>query len=80
MLATARRVYEQVFGQPPDVTAIHAGLECGIIGQRVGDVDMVSFGPTIEGAHSPDERLNIPTTAKFWNLVVKTLENVAKSA
>ena len=43
-------------------------------------MDMISFGPTIQGAHSPDERLNIPTTEKFWNLVVRTLENVAKSA
>jgi dipeptidase D len=46
--------------------AVHAGLECGLIGEKYPGMDMVSFGPTIQGAHSPDERLDIPATAQFW--------------
>jgi dipeptidase D len=79
-LKFVRQAHNDLFGKDPAIKAIHAGLECGLIGEVFPKMDMISFGPTIEGAHSPDERLNIPTTAKFWNLVVKTLENVAKSA
>jgi dipeptidase D len=79
-LKFVRQAHNELFGKDPEIKAIHAGLECGLIGEVFPKMDMISFGPTIQGAHSPDERLNIPTTAKFWNLVVKTLENVAKSA
>ncbi|MCB2206593.1 aminoacyl-histidine dipeptidase [bacterium] len=72
--------FNQLFGKDPEIKAIHAGLECGLIGEVFPDMDMISFGPTIEGAHSPDERINIPATERFWNLVTATLENVAKSA
>ncbi len=79
-LKFVRQSHKELFGADPEIKAIHAGLECGLIGEVYPDMDMISFGPTIMGAHSPDECLNIPTTAKFWQLVTKTLENVAKSA
>ncbi len=78
-LKFTKQSFTELFGSEPKIKAIHAGLECGLIGEVYPEMDMISFGPTIEGAHSPDERLNIPTTDKFWNLVVKTLENIAKT-
>ncbi|MBR9978614.1 MAG: aminoacyl-histidine dipeptidase [Bacteroidetes bacterium] len=78
-LKFVRASHKELFGKDPEIKAIHAGLECGLIGEVYPNMDMISFGPTIQGAHSPDERLNIPTTEKFWHLIVKTLENVAKS-
>ncbi len=77
ILATCAQVYESLFGTTPDVTAIHAGLECGIIGQRVGDVDMVSFGPRIEGAHSPDERVYVDSVGKSWRYLIAVLAALA---
>ncbi len=74
-----RDAYQQLYGAEPEIKAIHAGLECGLIGEVYPGMDMISFGPTIEGAHSPDERLHIPTTAKFWDLLVRVLGNVARS-
>jgi dipeptidase D len=79
-LKFVRQSHKDLFGADPEIKAIHAGLECGLIGEVYPDMDMISFGPTIMGAHSPDECLNIPTTAKFWQLVTKTLENIAKGA
>ena len=70
--------YNKLFGQEPEVLAIHAGLECGLIGATYPTMDMVSFGPTIKGAHSPDERLDIPTTQKFWDLLLDVLKNIPK--
>jgi dipeptidase D len=64
-----------VFGKEPKVTAIHAGLECGIIGARFPGMDMISFGPTVLGAHSPDERVHIPSVKRFWDLLSRVLEN-----
>jgi dipeptidase D len=58
-----------MYNEEPEIKAIHAGLETGLLGAKYPGIDMISFGPTIEGAHSPDERLNIPATAKFYNLV-----------
>jgi dipeptidase D len=74
-----KKSYNDLFGGDPEIKAIHAGLECGLIGEVFPNMDMISFGPTIQGAHSPDERINIPATERFWNLVTKTLENIAKS-
>ena len=71
--------YKELFGDEPEIKAIHAGLECGLIGEVFPNMDMISFGPTIEGAHSPDERLSIPATNRFWDLILKTLDNIAKS-
>jgi len=67
--------YKKLFDKNPEVLAIHAGLECGLIGAIYPGMDMVSFGPTIKGAHSPDERLNIASTVKFWDLLVEVLKN-----
>ncbi len=68
--------YEKLFGVKPVVRSIHAGLECGLFLEKYPQLDMVSFGPTIRGAHSPDEMLNIETTQKFWKHLVDVLENI----
>ncbi len=68
--------YEKLFGVVPNIRSIHAGLECGLFLEKYPDLDMVSFGPTIRGAHSPDERLNIEATNKFWKHLVDVLENI----
>ena len=78
LLAKCRRVYEKEVDEAPHVAAIHAGLECGIIGQRVGHMDMVSFGPTIEGAHSPDERVYVDSVAKSWKYLVAVLAELSQ--
>jgi dipeptidase D len=59
------------------VGAIHAGLECGIIGEKVPGIDMVSYGPTIRGAHSPDEKVEIATVAPFWDATLHILQRLA---
>ena len=70
------KLYERDFGAKPHVVACHAGLECGIIGANYPKMEMVSFGPTIKGAHSPDERANIPSTQKFWGYLKEILANI----
>ena len=67
--------YEELYKESPKVMAIHAGLECGLLGERYPGLDMISFGPTIKGAHSPDERCSISSTAKFWNFLKAILVN-----
>ena len=69
--------YEELFGVKPAIKAIHAGLECGLCLSKYPNLDMVSFGPTMTGVHSPDEKLNIPTTEKFWRHLCRVLEKVA---
>lgn len=69
--------YEELFGVKPAIKAIHAGLECGLFLSKYPNLDMVSFGPTMTGVHSPDEKLNIPTVDKFWKHLCKVLEKVA---
>jgi dipeptidase D len=76
-LAVCKRVYKERFGEDAEVTAIHAGLECGIIGDNVGDVDMISFGPRIEGAHTPDERVYIASVQKSWRFLTAVLAELA---
>ena len=68
--------YRRLFGSAPIVKSIHAGLECGLFLEKYPELDMVSFGPTIRGAHSPDERIEIETVNKFWWLLVDVLENI----
>ena len=68
--------YKRLFGYDPVVKSIHAGLECGLFLEKYPELDMVSFGPTIRGAHSPDERISIETVDKFWKLLVDVLENI----
>ncbi|MEC5166270.1 dipeptidase D [Flavobacterium sp. PL11] len=69
-------IYEKQNGEKPKVVACHAGLECGILGTNYPDMDMISFGPTIRGAHSPDERASISSSQKFWKFVVEILANI----
>ncbi|MBN2562869.1 MAG: aminoacyl-histidine dipeptidase [Phycisphaerae bacterium] len=79
ILATCRRVYETLFGEEPKVMAVHGGLECGVISERVGGkMDTVSFGPTIKGAHSPDERVYVESVQKSWKYLVAVLAELAK--
>jgi dipeptidase D len=76
-LAAATTVYERLFGEPPIVTAVHAGLETAVIGSTVHGLDMLSFGPQIEFPHSPDERLSIPTVDRFWRLLVAFVDELS---
>ena len=69
-------IYEKQNGSKPNVVACHAGLECGILGTNYPNMDMISFGPTIHGAHSPDERASIKSSQKFWKFVLEILENI----
>lgn len=69
-------IYEKQNGSKPHVVACHAGLECGILGTNYPDMDMISFGPTIKGAHSPDERASIASAQKYWKFVMEILENI----
>ena len=78
ILKTAKEVYQNRFGETPEVKVIHAGLECGIIKSKYPHLDAISFGPTISFPHSPDEKINIETTQKFWNLLVDTLKQAPK--
>ncbi len=73
-------LYEKIFDKKADVVACHAGLECGILGTNYPEMDMISFGPTIEGAHSPDERANITSTQKFWKYLLEILKNIPEKA
>lgn len=68
--------YRRLFGTEPVIRAIHAGLECGLILEKYPGLDMISFGPTILGAHTPQERLDIKTTKKFWDLLVDVINNI----
>ncbi|UCH83245.1 MAG: beta-Ala-His dipeptidase, partial [Candidatus Latescibacterota bacterium] len=77
VLAAFKRVHVEVTGNEPEVKAIHAGLECGIIGEKCNGMDMISFGPDIENPHSPDERINIPSVNRFWRLLTAVLEELA---
>ena len=70
--------YEDLFGQKPVVRAIHAGLECGLIGDKYPGMDMISYGPTMRGVHSPTERLEISTVEKFWVLTLDLLQKIAR--
>jgi dipeptidase D len=76
ILKTAQTTYKQLYGKDPAVKAVHAGLECGIIGEKYPGMDMVSFGPSLEGVHSPDEKIHIDTVQKYWDFLVALLKNV----
>ena len=68
--------YEKLFGKKAIICAIHAGLECGLFLEKYPHLDMVSVGPTMVGVHSPDEKLHIGDTEKFWKLLTHVLENI----
>jgi dipeptidase D len=70
--------YEALYGKSPAVMAIHAGLECGIIGTNYPEMDMISFGPTICYPHSPDEKVEIASVEKFYDFLLHTLKNAPK--
>jgi dipeptidase D len=76
VLKVCREVYKAKFGKTPEVKAIHAGLECGLLGGVYPNLDMISFGPTIRSPHSPDERVEIGTVSKFWDFLVAVLASV----
>jgi dipeptidase D len=72
-------VYTARFGRAPEVGAFHAGLECGVIGDKVGGMDMISFGPDMEGVHTPDEKISIPSTERTWNVLLDLLRELART-
>lgn len=76
ILKEMQETYEQLYGKTPAIMAVHAGLECGILGSKYPNWDMISFGPTLCSPHSPDERVNIPSVEKFWEYLKATLKNV----
>ncbi len=76
ILKVLQDVYQDIFNAQPKIIAYHAGLECGILGTNYPDMDMISFGPTIKRAHSPDEKACISSTRKFWKYLLKILENI----
>ena len=76
ILKVMDQLYEDIFDKKPNVVACHAGLECGILGINYPEMDMISFGPTIKGAHSPDEKASISSTQKFWKYTQEILKNI----
>ena len=76
ILEISKQSYKKLFKMDPNVRAIHAGLECGLFLEKYPDLDMISFGPTIKGVHSPDERLEIKSVQKFWDLLLDVLNNI----
>lgn len=77
ILDQMKSVYQELFDKQPKVSAIHAGLECGIIGGHYPGMDMISFGPTIKHPHSPDEKCHIPSVKLYWQYLVKVLETIS---
>ena len=74
ILAIMEQLYKDLYNEDPQVKACHAGLECGILGKHLPNVDMISFGPNIRAAHSPDEKVQISSVQKFWNFYLETLK------
>lgn len=79
ILETMKDVYNKNFGKVPEIKAIHAGLECGLLGAVYPKWDMISFGPTIRNPHSPDEKVHIESVEKFWKYLVETLKNIPEN-
>ena len=67
-------LYKEMFKEDAHVAACHAGLECGILGTNYPDIEMISFGPNIRGAHSPDEKVQISSVQKYWGFLLETLK------
>jgi dipeptidase D len=76
VLKTMQEIYQNKYGNIPEIKVIHAGLECGLLGGVYPKLDMISFGPTIHFPHSPDEKVNIASVGKFWDYLVETLKNI----
>jgi dipeptidase D len=77
LLKTMKNVYQGLTGKEPEIKAVHAGLECGIIGEKFPGMDMISFGPDLSNPHSPDEKVHIPSVARFYGLLTATLNALA---
>lgn len=80
ILDIAKNTYQKLFAEAPKVLAVHAGLECGLIGEKYPGMDMISYGPDIKGAHSPDERISISSTARFWEWTLEILKNIPEKS
>jgi dipeptidase D len=80
ILKITRASYLKLFGEEPKVRAIHAGLECGLIYEKNKNIDMISFGPAIKGAHTPEEMLNIESTRRFWDLLINVIQSIPEKA
>lgn len=80
ILTVLEKKYELLFNEKPKVMACHAGLECGILGTNYPEMDMISFGPTIKGAHSPDERASIKSAQKYWKFTLEVLKDIPLKA
>jgi len=76
ILKITRKSYIDLFGKEPMIRAIHAGLECGLVYEKINGIDMISFGPTIKGAHTPEEMIDIKTTQMFWDLLIDVVSNM----
>jgi dipeptidase D len=76
LLTTARSTYRDVFNRDPKVNVIHAGLECGVIGSTYPGMDMLSLGPTIRGAHTPEERLDIRSVERVWRFLTRLVARI----
>jgi len=76
ILKLAKKTYMSLYGKEPDVKAVHAGLECGILGERYPGMDMISFGPTLEGVHSPEEKIYIDSVEKYWKFLLAILKDM----
>jgi len=72
-------IYKELFEEAPKVNAVHAGLECGILGTNYPDIEMISFGPNIHGAHSPDEKVQISSVNKYWKYLLETLKRIPEA-
>ncbi len=77
ILQKCKDIYQKVFQKEPEVAAVHAGLECGIIGEKFPGMDMISFGPTIQHPHSPEERVHTGSVEKFWDFLTAVLEGIS---
>ena len=76
ILKTVLTAFKDLFGEEGQALAIHAGLECGLFSEKYPDMDMVSYGPTMRGVHSPDERIEISTVTRFWELTKEILKRI----
>jgi dipeptidase D len=76
ILEVSKKSFERLFGKQPVIKAIHAGLECGLIGEKYPGIDMISFGPSMMGVHAPGEKIEIHTVQKCWDLLVDVLKSV----
>lgn len=76
ILTLAKDIYKKVLGKEPKIEAIHAGLECGLIGEKYPGIDMLSFGPNLRDVHSPDEKVSISSVERIWNFLVELIKNI----